>query len=74
MGERFADTPNSISKDGYVRFDMGAAYTFDIGGSEIGIRANVRNLFDTEYLDGGNYQMVTLGQGRHFSLALNAKF
>ncbi|ABM01844.1 TonB-dependent siderophore receptor [Shewanella amazonensis] len=74
VGERFADTPNSISKDGYVRFDMGAAYTFDIGGSEIGIRANVRNLFDTEYLDGGNYQMVTLGQGRHFSLALNAKF
>ncbi|AZQ12687.1 TonB-dependent siderophore receptor [Shewanella khirikhana] len=74
VGERFADTQNSISKDGYLRFDMGAAYTFHIGGSEFDVRANVRNLFDTDYLDGGNYQMVTIGQERNFNLALNARF
>lgn len=74
VGERFADTQNSIRKDGYVRFDMGAAYTFHIGGSEFDVRANVRNLFDTEYLDGGNYQMVTIGQERNVNLALNARF
>lgn len=74
VGERFANTQNTITKDGYVRFDMGAAYTFNISGNEFGIRANVRNLFDTEYLDGGNNQMVTIGQDRNFSVALEAKF
>ncbi|MEL4342072.1 TonB-dependent receptor [Shewanella xiamenensis] len=74
VGERFADTANTITKDGYVRFDVGAAYTMDIMGKDVSIRANVRNLFDTEYLDGGSDKMVTIGQDRNFSVALEAKF
>lgn len=74
VGERFADTNNTISKDGYVRFDIGAAYTMDIMGKDVSLRANVRNLFDTEYLDGGSDKMVTIGQGRNFSVAVEAKF
>ncbi|QYK09155.1 TonB-dependent receptor [Shewanella mangrovisoli] len=74
VGERFADVNNTISKDGYVRFDIGAAYTMDIMGKDVSIRANVRNLFDTDYIDGGQYNMVTLGQDRNFSVALEAKF
>lgn len=74
VGERFANLDNTISKDGYVRFDIGAAYTMDIMGKDVSIRANVRNLFDTDYIDGGQYNMVTLGQDRNFSVALEAKF
>ncbi|MDH1472386.1 TonB-dependent receptor [Shewanella sp. GD03713] len=74
VGERFANVDNTISKDGYVRFDIGAAYTMDIIGKDVSIRANVRNLFDTDYIDGGQYNMVTLGQDRNFSVALEAKF
>lgn len=74
VGERFADTANTITKDSYVRFDIGAAYTMDIMGKDVSIRANVRNLFDTDYIDGGQYNMVTIGQDRNFSLALEAKF
>uniref|UniRef100_UPI004047BC36 TonB-dependent receptor n=1 Tax=Shewanella baltica TaxID=62322 RepID=UPI004047BC36 len=74
VGERFADTNNTISKDGYVRFDIGAAYTMDIMGKDVSLRANIRNLFDTEYLDGGSDKMVTIGQGRNFSVAVEAKF
>ncbi|MFB2683413.1 TonB-dependent siderophore receptor [Shewanella mangrovisoli] len=74
VGERFAKVDNTISKDGYVRFDIGAAYTMDIMGKDVSIRANVRNLFDTDYVDGGQYNMVTLGQDRNFSVALEAKF
>ncbi|ESE42503.1 TonB-dependent receptor [Shewanella decolorationis] len=74
VGERFANLDNTISKDGYVRFDIGAAYTMDIMGKDVSIRANVRNLFDTEYLDGGSDKMVTIGQDRNFSVALEAKF
>ncbi|GIU17584.1 MULTISPECIES: TonB-dependent siderophore receptor [unclassified Shewanella] len=74
VGERFANTSNSISKDGYVRFDMGAAYTMDVMGSDVSVRVNVKNLFDTDYLAGGTNTDVTVGEGRHFSLALEAKF
>ncbi|MCH1931794.1 TonB-dependent receptor [Shewanella sp. A25] len=74
VGERFADTDNTITKDDYVRFDIGAAYNLAILGKEVGIRANVRNLLDTEYIEGGQYNMVTLGQDRNFSIALEAKF
>lgn len=74
VGERFANTQNTITKDDYVRFDMGAAYTMDIMGTDVSVRANVKNLFDTDYLEGGSDKMVTIGQGRNFSLALEAKF
>lgn len=74
VGERFADLDNTITKDGYVRFDIGAAYTMDIMGKDVSLRANVRNLFDTDYIDGGQYNMVTIGQGRNFSVAVEAKF
>lgn len=74
VGERFANTDNTISKDGYVRFDMGAAYTMDVMGSDVSVRVNVKNLFDKDYLAGGTNTDVTVGQGRHFSLALEAKF
>ncbi|NRD71858.1 TonB-dependent receptor [Shewanella sp. VB17] len=74
VGERFANTNNSITKDGYVRFDLGAAYTMDIFGRDVGIRLNVKNLFDTDYLAGGTNTDVTVGEGRHFGLGLEAKF
>ncbi|MCG9731108.1 TonB-dependent receptor [Shewanella sp. Isolate13] len=74
VGERFANTSNTISKDGYVRFDMGAAYTMDVMGSDVSVRVNVKNLFDKDYLAGGTNTDVTVGEGRHFSLALEAKF
>ncbi|AZG71467.1 TonB-dependent receptor [Shewanella livingstonensis] len=74
VGERFANTDNSISKDDYVRFDIGAAYTMNIMGKDVSVRANVRNLFDTDYIEGGQYNMVTIGQDRNFSVAVEAKF
>ncbi|WOT05227.1 TonB-dependent siderophore receptor [Shewanella youngdeokensis] len=74
VGERFANTANTIAKDGYVRFDMGAAYTMDVMGSDVSVRVNVQNLFDEDYLAGGSTTDVTVGEGRNFSLALEAKF
>ena len=74
VGERFASTDNTITKDSYVRFDMGAAYTMDVMGSDVSVRMNVKNLFDVDYLAGGSYKDVTVGEGRHVSLSLEAKF
>ncbi|RTR27410.1 TonB-dependent receptor [Shewanella atlantica] len=74
VGERFANTDNTISKDSYVRFDMGAAYSMDVMGSDVSVRLNIKNLFDVDYLAGGTTTDVTVGEGRHFGLALEAKF
>ncbi|NKF51895.1 TonB-dependent receptor [Shewanella sp. WXL01] len=74
VGERFANTTNTITKDGYVRFDMGAAYETELFGSDVSVRMNIKNLFDVDYLEGGSYNDVTVGDGRHVSLALQAKF
>lgn len=78
VGERYASADatlgNSIVKDAFVRVDMGAAYNWDIKGTEMSLRLNVKNLFDTDYIDGGSYKEVTIGQGRNLSLALEAKF
>ncbi|MDO6620965.1 TonB-dependent siderophore receptor [Shewanella sp. 6_MG-2023] len=74
VGERFANTQNTIVKDDYVRFDFGAAYSFAVHNTDMNVRFNIKNLFDTEYLDGGTNTDVTVGDGRHFSLAFEAKF
>ncbi len=74
VGERFANTSNDIVKDDYIRFDLGAAYSMDIMGTDVSLRLNVQNLFDTDYLGGGSNTDVTVGEGRNFSLALKAKF
>ncbi|KPZ68447.1 MULTISPECIES: TonB-dependent siderophore receptor [Shewanella] len=74
VGERFANTQNTIVKDDYVRFDFGAAYTFAVQNTDMSVRFNVKNLFDTDYLGGGTNTDVTVGEGRNFSLAFEAKF
>ncbi|MCF1459671.1 MAG: TonB-dependent receptor [Shewanella sp.] len=74
VGDRFANQDNTIVKEGYVRFDLGAAYTWDISGTEVGVRMNVQNLFDKEYLGGGMDKDVAIGKGRNISLAMEAKF
>ncbi|MEI6859741.1 MAG: TonB-dependent receptor [Shewanella sp.] len=74
VGERFANTTNDVTKDDYVRFDLGAAYTMEIMGSDVSARFNVQNLFDTDYLAGGGVTDVAVGEGRNFTLALKAKF
>jgi len=74
VGDRFANTDNTISKDDYIRFDLGAAYTMNIMNKDVSVRANVKNVFDTDYIEGGEYNMVTIGQERNISLAAEIKF
>ncbi|GAA0780976.1 MULTISPECIES: TonB-dependent receptor [Pseudomonadati] len=74
VGERYADSQNTITKDDYIKVDVGAAYTMPIMGSDVSLRMNIRNLFDKDYLSGGGTTDVTVGQGRNVNLALEAKF
>ena len=46
-----ADNQGSLRLPSYTLFDLGAYYTFGLGGSnKLSIAANVNNLFDTEYI------------------------
>ncbi len=45
--KRYADAPNLISADGYIRFDAHARYDFT---EHLGVRVNVNNLTDNRYV------------------------
>ncbi|WP_446050830.1 TonB-dependent receptor [Zobellia laminariae] len=46
-----ADNKGSLRLPSYTLFDLGAYYTFGLGGSnKLSIAANVNNLFNTEYI------------------------
>lgn len=68
-GERFANSSNTITKEGYARVDIGATYKMSLGQKDISFRFNVENLFDAEYLAGGGDSNVTIGEGTNFRLA-----
>ena len=73
-GERFADSDNSITKDAYTRVDVGATYKFIMSNTDINLRLNVENLFDTDYLGGGGNGNVTIGEGTNLRLAAQFNF
>ena len=73
-GERFADSANTITKDAYTRVDVGATYKFNVSNTDINLRLNVENLFDTDYLGGGGDNNVTVGEGTNLRLAAQFNF
>ena len=73
-GERFADNDNTITKDAYTRVDVGATYKFEMSNTDINLRLNVENLFDTNYLGGGGTNNVTVGEGTSLRLAAQFNF
>jgi len=73
-GERYANSSNTITKDGYARVDVGATYKMSLGQKDINFRFNVENLFDAEYLAGGGDSNVTIGEGTNFRLAAQFSF
>ena len=73
-GERFADSDNTITKDAYVRIDVGATYKIALENQDINVRFNVENLFDTDYIAGGSISNATAGEGINYRLAAQISF
>ena len=73
-GERFADSDNTVTKDAYTRVDVGATYKFNLSNTDINLRLNIENLFDTDYLGGGGNGNVTVGEGTNLRLAAQFSF
>lgn len=85
VGERFGDAANTFKKDGYTRFDLGVAHTFQYDQNlDFVFRFNVENIFDTEYYAGGGStnddyaangaQNVVAGEGRNFMATVQIRY
>lgn len=73
-GERFADNANTVTKDAYTRVDVGATYKINLNNTDVNLRLNIENLFDTNYLAGGGLNNVTIGEGTSVRLAAQFSF
>ena len=73
-GERFADSANTITKDAYIRVDVGATYKLKVSKTDVNLRLNIENLFDEDYLAGGGTNNVTIGEGTNVRLAAQFSF
>ncbi|MGB1299001.1 MAG: TonB-dependent receptor [Psychrobium sp.] len=74
QGKRFADSANTVEKDGYARVNLGATYSTEFSGQPVDFRLNIENLFDTDYVAGGGLNNVTVGNGTMARLEVKTSF
>lgn len=75
VGERYGDDSNSFKKDAYTRVDMGISHTVKYDQNlDIIARFNVENVFDTDYLEGGDETSVVIGEGRNYMATLQFRY
>lgn len=70
-GERYGDAKNEFLKDSYIRIDTGINYQTSVAGNELQLRLNVDNLFNTDYLGGGENGEVNVGEPRTFKFGVS---
>ncbi|EFR40985.1 hypothetical protein HMPREF9162_2381 [Selenomonas sp. oral taxon 137 str. F0430] len=64
---------NNFRISPWVRFDVGARYSFHVGKTPVTVRANVYNVFNRNYWRGLE-KAVYLGAGRTYMLSVTADF
>lgn len=73
-GRQYVDNANTQSIPNWVRFDIGARYTFEpVAGRPITIRASVLNVADNRYWMSGGRGLV-LGDPRTYLLSTTIRF
>lgn len=63
---RQADTGNTVTLPGYVRWDAYAAYTFSIGATRLTTQLNVNNILDKRYFFNGDSQLFGASANNNF--------
>lgn len=72
-GPRFGDAKNEFEKPGYTRVDTGISYVLPVAGNDLQLRLKVENLFDTDYLGGGENGEVNVGKPRTLKFGVSYK-
>lgn len=73
-GDRFANDINTFAIDGYVRFDLGVRYAFDLGDQRLTARLNVRNVTNEDFIEGTAFGQFLFGSPRAAFFSLTSEF
>ncbi len=73
-GDRFANDANTFKVDGYVRFDLGLRYGFDLGDQRVSARLNVRNVANKDFIEGTAFGSFLFGSPRAAFFSLTTEF
>lgn len=73
-GDRFANDTNTFEIDGYVRFDLGVRYAFELGDQRLTARLNIRNLTDEDFIEGTAFGQFLFGSPRAAFFSLTSEF
>ncbi|NRA85469.1 MAG: TonB-dependent siderophore receptor [Gammaproteobacteria bacterium] len=73
-GSRLGDDKNEFTKPGYTRVDAGISYLLPVAGNDVNLRLKVENLFDKDYLAGGENGEVNIGKPRTIKFAISYNF
>lgn len=73
-GDRFANDINTFTVDGYVRFDLGVRYAFDLGDQRLTARLNVRNVTNSDFVEGTQFGSFNFGSPRAAFFSLASEF
>ncbi|MEA1618041.1 TonB-dependent siderophore receptor [Erythrobacter sp. T5W1-R] len=73
-GDRVANDINTFTIDGYVRFDLGLRYAFEIGDQRLTARVNVRNVTDEDFIEGTAFGQFLFGSPRAAFFSLTTEF
>ncbi len=75
VGDRYGDAENTYKKDSYTRFDAGISHRVrQFKQADLTLRLKVENLFDEDYLAGGNEDTTVIGEGRNFMASVEMRF
>lgn len=74
-GERYGTSGNTYLKDGYTRFDAAVSHEMKLGGdTDVTLSLKVENLFDKDYVMGGDQDNTVVGEGRNFLASVQFSF
>lgn len=72
-GNRYADAKNSLKKSAYTRVDTGISYAVSLADNDLSLRFNIENLFDEDYLAGGENGEINIGKPRTVKFGVSYK-
>lgn len=75
VGDRYGNAENTYKKDSYTRFDAGVSHRVrQFKQADLTLRLKVENLFDKDYLAGGDDDTTVIGEGRNFLASVEMRF
>ena len=75
VSDRFGDDANQQLLEAFNVVDLGASYEWQIGESQLRVRADMKNVFDTDYYESSaGHLRSNTGMGRTFIAGLSLSF